>query len=660
MEGLEDLTILSSKALGEGAFSTVLKCLSKRDGKIYALKVVDVARLTSQDCDNLRFEIQLHMQLQHPHIIRFVDCLQIANIVYILLEYAANGCLFFYVHPQDGLPEHIALRFFYQTAQSLKHLHDRNLIHRDLKPENLLLDERFDVKLCDFGWSCRITSPEDYRTSICGTYEYMSPEILFEEKHSTKVDIWCLGVLLYELLHGAPPFQGGSVEEMKSALGKRNIVIFDHFSTETKQLFRCLLRKDPRKRPDIDEVLRHPAILRNKQRLEQPLSMQDFEILMRNYLLNTNDATTHPLPFFASDMERFAQRASVPSEFVTQSPVDPQDDQLAFNFVAAPASDRMSHTRPSDSRRRSTKSSQGSRPSLELQAMIQMGEAGILPPMPNPAAEEKWASVAPKRILIKLDGNVKGASNDTMAKSYRTFIRDNTEPAAVPNITGNFKRKSPANDVFVTEDSSDQPVLATPSTARSRLPSSGGEKQAAFSTKLQSSAQSQSSNSTQASRVEPNTTEERRAGKALNVSRINLGDFDSTKIRLLSEMSPLSLAGQGPKHKASLELPQKHSVTTETRAQGAQNISSQGNNVHTPNAEKRNSMAPRSFSTEVSAARISQKLSELKEIPTRRSNAGALSPAISSEDISESLPRATKRIDLSKLDSHTIFQASKF
>lgn len=99
------------------------------------------------------------------------------------------------------MPERVALRFFYQTVLAVDYLHRLGILHRDIKPENLLLDRDFNIKLCDFGWSCR-WNPREPRTSICGTYEYMSPEIVLDQRHDSKVDTWCLGVLLYELLHG--------------------------------------------------------------------------------------------------------------------------------------------------------------------------------------------------------------------------------------------------------------------------------------------------------------------------------------------------------------------------------------------------------------------------------------------------------------------------
>lgn len=134
-------------------------------------------------------------------------------MVYFLLEYARNGCLFFYIDSDYGLPENLALRFFFQTAQAVRYLHSKNCLHRDIKPENVLLDEDFNVKLCDFGWS-KVTTAEDFNDSICGTYEYMSPEILERGKHSQKLDIWGLGILLYEMLHGETPYQGETLEQI--------------------------------------------------------------------------------------------------------------------------------------------------------------------------------------------------------------------------------------------------------------------------------------------------------------------------------------------------------------------------------------------------------------------------------------------------------------
>lgn len=116
-------------------------------------------------------------------------------------------------------------------------MHDLNLIHRDIKPENILLDENFRIKLCDFGWSCKAEKGQ-LRESICGTYEYMSPEIVYLKKHNEKVDIWCIGILLYEMLHGHPPFSAETMQQIKREFKNKNIKINKNLQKETKDLLR--------------------------------------------------------------------------------------------------------------------------------------------------------------------------------------------------------------------------------------------------------------------------------------------------------------------------------------------------------------------------------------------------------------------------------------
>lgn len=117
----------------------------------------------------------------------------------------------------------------------------------------------FNCKLCDFGWSCQIDENE-YRTTICGTYEYMSPEIVNQTTHTNKVDIWCLGMMLYEMLHGDSPFQVKSVNEIKKCLDKSGFKISNRISEETKDFMLKMLNKDPDRRYDIKKVLNHPLM----------------------------------------------------------------------------------------------------------------------------------------------------------------------------------------------------------------------------------------------------------------------------------------------------------------------------------------------------------------------------------------------------------------
>ena len=155
-ESLKSIDILDNTPLGEGAFSFVYKVRHRHDGKIYAMKKIDILSLSKADCENLKLEIKLHQDLHQDNIIKFYGCIQRKNLVYMLLEHASNGSLFFYIDIQEGLPELLALRFFYETAKGIKYLHDNHVVHRDIKPENILLDRDFRIKVCDFGWSCKI------------------------------------------------------------------------------------------------------------------------------------------------------------------------------------------------------------------------------------------------------------------------------------------------------------------------------------------------------------------------------------------------------------------------------------------------------------------------------------------------------------------------
>jgi len=116
------------------------------------LSQVDLKKISPIHFADLKKEIKIHKTLRHPNIIRFEGALQIEHMVYILLEYADNGALFFFINPKTGMPEKYAFKFFYQMSMALEYLHSKGIMHRDIKPENILLDKNYDTKLCDFGW----------------------------------------------------------------------------------------------------------------------------------------------------------------------------------------------------------------------------------------------------------------------------------------------------------------------------------------------------------------------------------------------------------------------------------------------------------------------------------------------------------------------------
>lgn len=246
--------------LGIGSFASVKLAKEKKSGKQHAIKIIamDPAKITSSDLHNIRTEITVHRSLDHPNIIQFHDYIQKDHNVYLVLEYAESGNLYSYIHKRKSLlPEEI-FRFFYQTCLAVQYLHQNDVLHRDLKPENLLLDKHRNLKLCDFGWSARRITEK--RLTFCGTYEYMAPEIVQKKPYDYRVDIWSLGVLLYELIHKEAPYKGRSLSEITKSLSKSHIEFGPSAHPEAKDLILKILRTNPTDRLSIAQILSHPWV----------------------------------------------------------------------------------------------------------------------------------------------------------------------------------------------------------------------------------------------------------------------------------------------------------------------------------------------------------------------------------------------------------------
>jgi len=222
------------------------------------------------DKENLRREVLIHRRLRHQNIIKFYEVFEEEKIIYIVLEYAKHGNLFYYLHKYKKFSEIEAFKFFHQTLLAIKYMHDRNLVHRDLKvkypylfvnfqPENLLLNKNHDIKLCDFGWSTQRAKNETMRT-FCGTYEYMAPELLKKKPYDYTVDIWGLGILLFELMHGHSPYRAKKINDIYDNIMNKKIKFSSRLSDSVKDLVQSILNVNPKERISLEDILEHPWV----------------------------------------------------------------------------------------------------------------------------------------------------------------------------------------------------------------------------------------------------------------------------------------------------------------------------------------------------------------------------------------------------------------
>lgn len=196
-----------NQVVGSGAFGDVVLATHKTEKTKVAIKIMNKSRLKENKIsyDMVKKEVEVHSSLDHPFIINLKNYYENYEACYIIMEYAKGGTLYSKLRKMKlGFSEETAFKYYIQTCSAIYFLHSHKLVHRDIKPENLLLDENNNIKLTDFGWC-------DYQTDrtfneTCGTFEYMSPQILAGKVYNYTTDIWSLGILLYELLHGETPF----------------------------------------------------------------------------------------------------------------------------------------------------------------------------------------------------------------------------------------------------------------------------------------------------------------------------------------------------------------------------------------------------------------------------------------------------------------------
>ncbi|KAG2211578.1 hypothetical protein INT47_008674 [Mucor saturninus] len=164
--------------------------------------------------NQLKREINIQSQLKHPNILRLYGFFHDADRIFLILEFAAKGELFAELQKHKRFSEAEAAKYVAQMVNALTYLHGKRVIHRDIKPENLMLGLNGELKIGDFGWSVKTGVSDNRRSTLCGTLDYLPPEMVEGRVHDKNVDLWSLGILLYELICGSPPFESEGNEDL--------------------------------------------------------------------------------------------------------------------------------------------------------------------------------------------------------------------------------------------------------------------------------------------------------------------------------------------------------------------------------------------------------------------------------------------------------------
>ena len=262
---ISDFQIL--KELGAGSFGHVYLVSHKITKAQYAIKAIDKRDKSNQnEKPYFRREIEVMYKIHHPNVVKLFGHFEDNNYCYFIMEYIEKGNIYNLI-PHDGkkkLNTKIVASLIKDVISAVYYLHHMKpiIIHRDIKPENVLLGEGLVSKLTDFGWS-NYMQEDEKRKTVCGTPIYLAPEIIKEEGHDEKVDVWCIGVLLFELITGNVPFQGNDLESLKENILHLRIAWPKDINTDAKNLIKKILKLDPGSRISLEEMLQHPFISKN-------------------------------------------------------------------------------------------------------------------------------------------------------------------------------------------------------------------------------------------------------------------------------------------------------------------------------------------------------------------------------------------------------------
>lgn len=205
-------------------------------------------------------EIDIHRSVEHDHIVRFYSYFEDSNFIYIILELCTKKSMMELHKRRKTLSEPEIRYFVRQIANACLYLHDNKIIHRDLKLGNIFINDDMKLKLGDFGLATRVDNSQRKYT-LCGTPNYLAPEILLKTGHSYQVDVWSLGCIVYTLAVGTPPFETPDIHDTYQRIKENHYSIPDYLSSPLKEFIESMLKADPHQRPSMTSILSDPYLI---------------------------------------------------------------------------------------------------------------------------------------------------------------------------------------------------------------------------------------------------------------------------------------------------------------------------------------------------------------------------------------------------------------
>ena len=255
------------KLIGKGSYGNVFLVRYNKNNMIYAMKVYKKSDLREKNQENnTKSERNLLTQINFPFIVEVKFAFQTDSKLFLVQEFIQGGDLFFHIHSGQKFSTQKTKFYLVEIILAIDFLHKNNMIYRDLKPENILIDSKGHIKLTDFGLSKIVTNIEEKSFTICGTLQYIAPEIISGEGYNESVDWWSLGIIMYEMLTGKLPFKFNfdSQEEQNDLnIYDKKIKYPSWIEENAKDLINKLLNKDPEKRigsgkEGAENIKKHP------------------------------------------------------------------------------------------------------------------------------------------------------------------------------------------------------------------------------------------------------------------------------------------------------------------------------------------------------------------------------------------------------------------